>query len=183
MIDFNIDHDCTARCITNGFVIVSDDKEATAFHEAGHAIVGAICGKPPLYVTIIAAGGASGKTQFPDDDAPRDFKRVLNHSPEKRLYIETRILTVMAGTIAHDLHCHGRVHDAGDEYDDRRAREIIEYCAGWACDDRDGYCQQLQERARSLLRANWQWVDAVARALFERKTIQGEEVMELRSSE
>ena len=39
-----------------------------------------------FYVTIIAAGGAYGKTQFPDKyNAPRDFKHpVLNHSPEKR---------------------------------------------------------------------------------------------------
>ena len=155
------------------------DEEGTAYHEAGHAIVGALRCRPPCWVTIIAADGASGKTEFPDDWLP-EYKRVQNHSPEKRSYIETRILIVVAGTIAHDLRFPKRVHDKGDECDDRRACAIIAESAGWAG---DGYLAQLQETARGLLQTNWPWVEAVARALIDRKIIRTQEVMELRPSE
>lgn len=160
----------------------SDDEEGTAYHEAGHAVVGAIRGRPPLYVTIIAADGASGKTEFPEDWLD-EYKGHFGDSPRKHVYIETRILTGVAGTIAHDLHCPERAHDAGDKFDEQNAIELIESYAGWADSDRDSYFQQLRERARSLLQANWPWVKAVARALIEHKTLQREEVMGLRPNE
>ena len=89
MVDFSVNHDCTVTCVTSTFIVGavpmipshSDDEEGTAFHEAGHAIVGAVRDRPPLWVTIIAADGASGKTEFPDDVLP-EYKRVLSHSPK-----------------------------------------------------------------------------------------------------
>ena len=160
----------------------SADEEATAYHEAGHAVVGAVRGRAPIFVTIIPDGGASGKNEFPEDWRP-EFKNHLGDLPEKRAYIETRILTEVAGTVAHDLRFPERAHDAGDAYDKRCARAIIEENAGWADSNRDSYFQQLQETARGLLQTNWPWVEAVARALVERKTILTAEVMELRPSE
>jgi hypothetical protein len=160
----------------------STDEEATAYHEAGHAVVGAVRGRASIFVTIVPDGGAAGKNEF-SKDGPPEFKSHLGDSPEKRAYIETRILTKVAGTAAHDLRFPERAHDAGDEYDERCARAIIEDNAGWADRDRDSYFQQLQETARCLLQTNWPWVEAVARALIERKTISAAEVMELRPSE
>jgi hypothetical protein len=135
---------------------------------------------PPLPSSQTAALPA--KMSFPKIGNPSS-KATFGVSPEKRAYIETRILTRVAGTIAHDLRFPGRVHDAGDEYDERCAFAIIEENAGWADNRRDSYFQQLQETARDLLRKNWPWVEAVARALIERKTISEAEVMELRPSE
>ena len=43
------------------------DEEATAYHEAGHAVVGAIRGRAPLFVTIIRSGRFAGRTEFPQD--------------------------------------------------------------------------------------------------------------------
>jgi ATP-dependent Zn protease len=160
----------------------SADEEATAYHEAGHAIVGAVRGRAPISVTIIRAGGASGKNEFPEDWRP-EYKSHLGDSPEKRVYIETRILTGVAGTIAQDLRFPERAHDAGDAYDERYARAVMEENAGWADSDRDSYFQRLRETARGLIQTNWPWVEAVARALIERKTLQREEVMALRPSE
>jgi hypothetical protein len=159
----------------------SDDEEGTAYHEAGHAVEGALCDRAPHWVTVIAVDGVAGRTEFPKDWL-REYTGHSGDWPEKRLYIETRILTGVAGTIAHDMRCPERAHDAGDEYDEKCAWAIMEDHAGWADGDRDGYFQQLQERARGLLLANWRWVEAVARALIERKTLKREEVMELRPS-
>ena len=160
----------------------STDEEATAYHEAGHAVVGAVRGRAPIFVSIIPDGGAAGKNEFPIDCRP-EFKSHFGDSPEKRAYIEIRILTTFAGTVAHDLRFPERAHDAGGAYDERCARALIEDNAGWADNDRESYFQQLQETARGLLQTNWPWVEAVARALIERKTIWTAEVMELRPGE
>jgi hypothetical protein len=91
-------------------------------------------------------------------------------------------LTSVAGTIAHDLRFPGRAHDAADANDDRISRELIEDNAGWADNYRDTYLKRLAETARGLLQANWPWVEGVARALFDRKTISTADIIELRSS-
>jgi ATP-dependent Zn protease len=130
------------------------DEEATAYHEAGHAVVGALRNRPPDWVTIIADGGAAGKTEFPDD-VRSEFKGYSGDWPEKRAYIETRILIAVAGTIAHDLRVPDRAQDAGDAYDKQRARDFIQDHACWAESDREQYLQQLQESARGLLETNW----------------------------
>jgi ATP-dependent Zn protease len=157
-------------------------EEATAYHEAGHSVVGAVRGRAPISVTIIPAGDVVGKNEFPKDERP-EFANHLGDSPEKRRYIETRILTEVAGTVAHDLRFPNRPHDAGDAHDERCARNLMEQNAGWADAYRDSYLVQLQETARRLLQANWPWVEAVASALIERKTISTPEVMELRPHE
>lgn len=158
---------------------LSDEEEATAYHEAGHAIVGAIRDRWPTLVTIVVHGRVAGKALFPEDWRP-EFKGHFGNSSEKHFYIETRILIALAGTIAHDLRFPGRDHDAGDAYDERNARAVMEDNAGWADGCRDSYFEQLRDTARALLQTNWSWVEAVARALIESKTISGATVLRLR---
>ena len=75
------------------------DDEGTAYHEAGHAVMGAIRNRPPLAVSIVPNGrGVAGQTIFPND-CPLEFKNYLSASPGKRDYVETRILIEVAGTI------------------------------------------------------------------------------------
>lgn len=157
----------------------SIEEEATAYHEAGHAVVGALRGRAPIFVTIIPDGGVSGKNEFPKDWRP-EFKTHFGDTLEKRAYIETRILTAVAGTVAHDLRSPKRDHDAGDAFDELSARAIIEDNAGWVDECRDAYFQRLKETTRDLLQANWPWLEAVARALIESKTISGATILRLR---
>jgi hypothetical protein len=159
------------------------DEEGTAYHEAGHAVVGAARGRPPISATIIPDGtGAVGKTEFPKDWLP-EYKNHFGDSAKKRTYIETHILTSVAGTMTHDFRFPGRVHDAADANDDRISREIIEDNAGWADDHRERYLERLQGIARDLLQANWPWVEAVAHALMERKTVYTADILGLRQSQ
>ena len=60
----------------------SDDEEGTAYHETRHAIVGALRDRASCWVTIIAADGAFGKTEFPNDVRP-EYRRTLNDSLSK----------------------------------------------------------------------------------------------------
>ncbi len=155
------------------------DEVATSYHEAGHAVMAAIRDRFPTLVTIVPNGGVVGRNEFPDD-LRAEFKNHLSDSPEKRDYVETRILITLAGMIAHDLHSPARVRDAGDAHDKRCAREIIEQHAGWADNCRDAYFLKLEKTARGLLQTNYSWVEAVAHALIENRTLPGEAILELR---
>ena len=125
----------------------SAEDEDTAYHEAGHAVMGALRDLPPLSVSIAQAGnGVGGRTEFPD--VPPSFKNYLGTSAEKRDYVETRVLIEVAATIAHDIHMPDRVHDAGDVYDLKRARAFIEQNGSWAENDREAYFQSLCDLAR-----------------------------------
>ncbi|NKC13621.1 MAG: ATP-dependent zinc metalloprotease FtsH [Gammaproteobacteria bacterium] len=77
-------------------VMDEDEKRNTAYHEAGHAIVGLkVPSYDPVYkVTIIPRGRALGVTMFlPEQDR-------LSYS---RKYLESRIAVMFGGRIAEDL--------------------------------------------------------------------------------
>ncbi len=77
-------------------VLTDEEKEVTAYHEAGHAIVAAFCpGSDPLHkVTIIPRGRALGLTmQLPTED---------KHT-YKKSYIESQIAILMGGRVAEEL--------------------------------------------------------------------------------
>ena len=77
-------------------VLTGEEKENTAFHEAGHALVAAFMpGTDPLHkVTIIPRGRALGLTmQLPTED---------KHS-YRRTYVESQIAVLMGGRVAEEL--------------------------------------------------------------------------------
>ena len=150
--------------------------EATAYHEAGHAVMGVLRGLPPCSVSIAqATNGEVGRTEF--SDVPRKFRNYLDSSPEKRKYIETRILIAIAGTTAHDIYTPGRKHDSGDSHDPQRAKAFIEQNASWAANDRDGYLQCLCNLSQQMIAGNWAYVQAIALALVKQRELNREHVM------
>ncbi len=77
-------------------VMSDDEKKLTAYHEAGHAIVGRLMpGHDPVYkVTIIPRGRALGVTMFlPEEDR-------LSYSKQ---YLESQICSLFGGRIAEEL--------------------------------------------------------------------------------
>ena len=77
-------------------VLTDDEKEITAYHEAGHALVAAFLpGTDPLHkVTIIPRGRALGLTmQLPQED---------KHN-YKKSYVESMIAVLMGGRVAEEL--------------------------------------------------------------------------------
>jgi ATP-dependent Zn protease len=97
--------------------------EETAYHEAGHAVMGCVLQRYPVSVSITADGkGLVGKTEFEQDAPPGGF-RYFDCSEKKKRYIRTRVLIEVAGTIAHDMKYPGRAHDEGDANDEHWARQ------------------------------------------------------------
>ncbi len=77
-------------------VMSEKEKENTAYHEAGHAIIGCIVPEhdPVHKVTIIPRGGALGVTQYlPEEDKYSWSKRSL----------ESRLCTLFGGRIAEEM--------------------------------------------------------------------------------
>jgi len=150
--------------------------EDTAYHEAGHSVMGCLYGRPPLSATIVRDGHAAGRTDF-DSDVPSFARSYLNDSPRKRAYTEARVVGELAGIAAHDLFEPDRTRDQGDEHDLHWAKELISELVSW--DDHDRYLERALTNAKQQLKANWQWVEAVAKALLERKTLSQQEILDL----
>ena len=79
-------------------VMTEEEKEMTAYHEAGHAIVGIyVKGNDPLHkVTIIPRGPAGGVTFFlPEDDSSYRYR--------KKMQFEANIAMAFGGRMAEEL--------------------------------------------------------------------------------
>jgi hypothetical protein len=157
--------------------VTSEVEADTAYHEAGHAVCGCVLGRYPLSVTIVRDGHAAGKTEF-EASIPSHARGHFHDSPARRTYAEQRVMGELAGGIAHDLLKPERAKDISDEYDLHFARELIIELVNWQ--DRDAYLAEAQVKCRALLKANWQWVVAVADALIQRKTLLREDVLALK---
>jgi ATP-dependent Zn protease len=156
---------------------MEENKEKTAYHEAGHAVMDCVLEHYPLSVSIVADGtGAVGNTEFEQDAPPGGF-RYFDESEKKKKYIRTRVLIEVAGTIAHDIKFAGRAHDQGGAHDDRSARQLVIEGVPME-DDRENYLAGARREAETLLKENWHLVDKVAAALLQRQELSRVELLE-----
>ncbi|MCU7959791.1 MAG: ATP-dependent zinc metalloprotease FtsH [gamma proteobacterium symbiont of Bathyaustriella thionipta] len=123
-------------------VMSDDEKKNTAYHEAGHAIVGRIVpSHDPVYkVTIIPRGRALGVTMFlPEEDSYSESKEKLN----------SRISTLFGGRIAEELTLGADKVTTGASNDIQRATELARnMVTRWGLSDRLGplaYGEEEQE--------------------------------------
>lgn len=111
-------------------ILNEDGKRRTAYHEAGHAIVGWFVpeGDPPQKVTIIPRGQTGGVTMFsPDEDR-------MHHSLE---YFKGRLAMSMGGRAAERL-IFGQTY-AGVENDLKQATRLARYMVThWGMSDQLG---------------------------------------------
>ncbi|HMS93562.1 MAG TPA: ATP-dependent zinc metalloprotease FtsH [Candidatus Saccharibacteria bacterium] len=190
--------------------IMSDaDKEMTAYHEAGHAIVGHVLpdSDPVHKVTIIPRGGTGGVTWFlpPEDKSYTsivEFKDILARAMGGRIAEELKYgkdrVTTGAGSdlrkateIARDM-----VIEQGMS-DGLRDQVFHEDNGGMVFDKitherpySDATAEKIDEnvktileeaagRARTVLKANTKSLDALAAALIEEETLEEEAVAEI----
>ncbi len=98
-------------------VMSDEEKELTAYHESGHAIVGRLVPEhDPVYkVTIIPRGRALGVTMFlPEEDR-------YSHSKQR---LESQISSLFGGRVAEELIFGGDAVTTGASNDIERATEI-----------------------------------------------------------
>jgi cell division protease FtsH len=113
-------------------VMTEDEKRMTAYHEAGHAIVGmSVPEHDPVYkVTIIPRGRALGLTQFlPEQDRYSMSKRRL----------ESSIATLFGGRVAEELIFGPEAVTTGASNDIERATEVARnMVTKWGLSDKLG---------------------------------------------
>ena len=126
-------------------VMSDEEKRMTAYHEAGHAIVGlTVPEHDPVYkVTIIPRGRALGVTQFlPDQD---------RYSMSKRR-IQSAIATLFGGRIAEELIFGNDAVTTGASNDIERATELARnMVTRWGLSDRLGPLSYSEEAGEVFL--------------------------------
>jgi hypothetical protein len=137
--------------------------------------MGCILDRPPLCASIERDDCCAGHTTFPDDSEGYDERR--SDDPQKLAYIKTRVFIEVAATIAHDFKSPRRAHDSGDKRDECNARRWI---GGIQVADREEYLRCCRRRADELISQHWSWIEAVARALIEKRELRGSDVSKLR---
>ncbi|MBI2379676.1 MAG: ATP-dependent zinc metalloprotease FtsH [Gammaproteobacteria bacterium] len=126
-------------------VMSEEEKRNTAYHEAGHAILGCLMPKSdPVYkVTIIPRGRALGVTMYlPEQD---------RYSSSKE-YLETRIVTLFGGRIAEELTLGAEGVTTGASNDIQRATEIARnMVTHWGLSERMGPLSYAEEEGEVFL--------------------------------
>ena len=142
----------------------------TAYHEAGHAVVGHLVNRRLKTLTIVAQADTLG--------------HCVHHSPWKRLNPEfdsglrtevkigEEITVLYAGMLA-EKKVSGRYNRIGADSDLRIVSELTDYVAGQESGERRAYQRWLKFRTKRLLQLppNWLLVESVAEALLKEKTL------------
>jgi cell division protease FtsH len=188
-------------------MLTDDEKQVTAYHEAGHALVAAFTpGADPLHkVTIIPRGRALGLTmQLPTEDK----------YTYKRHYVEAQISILMGGRVAEELTQEDVTTGAGNDIEratDMARRMVREWgmselgplafgakdepvFLGRDFNQRADYSEDTAiridreverivhgayQRARSLLTENREVLGKLALELLEKESLDGKRVYEL----
>jgi cell division protease FtsH len=186
-------------------VISADEKKTTAYHEAGHALLGKLIpnADPVHKVTIIPRGMALGVTHF----LPVDEKHT--HSKD---YLETRLIWIMGGRTAERLVFNQLTTGAGNDLERATAlarkmvcewgmseklgpmtfgkkqeeiflgreiaqhRDYSERTAQMIDDEVKRILAESEEKALKLLSENMDKLHAIAKALLEREILDGEQI-------
>ncbi len=154
--------------------LISQATVATAFHEAGHAVVGLkLSGNMPRKTSVIPVGGSMGRIR--NCPWPRSFRPEKTMTPLTRVRIEDEITVVMAGSAA-ERRFTGRANHLGARDDLKAARVYARLVAG---DDAQGvaaYIEWCRFLARRAVEQNWDQIARFARRLADAGELEGREL-------
>jgi cell division protease FtsH len=189
-------------------IMTDKEKELTAYHEAGHAIVGHVLPDSDMVhkVTIIPRGGTGGVTWFiPPQDRTYtsiiEFKDMLARAlggrvAEEVVYGTERVTTgagndlQQAAAIARDMVVNQgmgeKLRDQVFHTDDGmmieklvHEREYSDETAKVIDDEVESLITEAAGRARAVIKANLHYLTALKDKLLEKETIDAEEVKEI----
>lgn len=155
-------------------------QEATAYHEAGHAVAAFHLSMPVYIVTIKpdVEAGTHGHVLHHNPLKRTSDIDIYEMTPKARDRMERLIMVSLAGGIAqrrYSLRSYRRFHTSGDH---DNATCLALRIAG----DREGatlLLRYLSHRTENLVRTRWHEFKCVAEALLERTTLKPGEVREV----
>jgi ATP-dependent Zn protease len=150
-----------------------DPRRVTAIHEAGHAVLAVILDLGAGSVTIESDGVSAG-IAHDDGDHPRDEDAEALYMCAPEAFAMRHATTFYAG--AHAVRRAG-FSDwmSGADQDYRSARHLA-YDLTACPSSRDAIAKLCERRAEILVDHYWPEIEAVAAALLERSTIDGDEL-------
>jgi cell division protease FtsH len=189
-------------------VMSQHEKELTAYHEAGHAIVGHVLPDSDMVhkVTIIPRGGTGGVTWFipPEDKSYHsiiEFKDVLarmlgGRVAEEVIYGQDRVTTgagsdlQKAAELARDMVTNQgmgkKLRDQVFHTDEgimmdklMHERQYSEDTAKIIDDEIESLISEAASRARDVIKANKEKLELLKDALIKKETVEAEEVLEI----
>ena len=189
-------------------VMSEKEKELTAYHEAGHAVVGHVLPDSDMVhkVTIISRGNAGGVTWFipPEDKSYHsiiEFKDVLarmlgGRVAEEIVYGPDRVTTgagsdlQKAAELARDMVVNQgmgkKLRDQVFHVDegmmlDRlvHERQYSDDTAKIIDDEVEGLITEAANRAKTVLKANMDKLEALKKVLLEKETVEADETLKI----
>jgi ATP-dependent Zn protease len=144
-------------------------REGTAFHEAGHAVVGAALGLTIRYASIVPSDGYAGEVEFEDELTNPEDNLVLSlaggfavEMQEGQEWVDIEVSpTNFYGPDWSDIS--ERVAELADGEPDEERRVIYE----------------TAEKAGRILSKNWNSVRALAEALMANGHLEGDRIRSL----
>jgi hypothetical protein len=142
-------------------------REATAYHEAGHAVIAHVLGYKLELVTIVPEPGRHGAVRLPSLWHGIPIRIDMDCSPHARERIERVIQVFLAGPIAQRSHCS---HSSRWSY---RSSDIdlVENLAASVSGSREQttvLIQRLMLSTREMVEAQWIYIARVASLLLQR---------------
>ncbi len=156
--------------------LISQATVATAFHEAGHAVVGLkLSGNLPRTISVIPVGRSMGRIR--NCLWPRSFRPEKAMTALTRARLEDETATILAGSAA-ELRYTGRANHLGAREDVKGAKVYARLVVG---DDAEGlaaYIKWCSYLARKAVERNWAQIERFARRLADAGELEGTELEE-----
>jgi ATP-dependent Zn protease len=154
----------------------SNPRRATAYHEAGHAVMCRHEGVRLNKVTIVSDESTAGscghekliRGKYPDTD----------DSDRMRLKIEKRVRIALAGVIAQKLYNPRSFRNYHASADYEAAVDMALHVSGSA-KQAEAWLKWLEICTRDTIQAQWSIVEGLAEALLKESTLNGEQVQRL----
>ncbi|HEY6701787.1 MAG TPA: hypothetical protein VI137_13415 [Pseudolabrys sp.] len=149
--------------------------KATAYHEAGHAVVAAALRRKVHSITIIPDAEAHGRVRH--ESPLRGIRLDFDGSNRARLRAEEAIMIFLGGPIAErrafprslrHWHTHG---------DYTKATDISGSVCG-STEEESAFLNWLAIKTQKILDLRWNQIERIAAALIERRRLSGKEIVE-----
>jgi hypothetical protein len=147
------------------------NREATAFHEAGHAVVAFFNGFRIDYATIRQNGDYHGMVMV----KPRGRLDLDSATPAMRQKVERWIIFVLAGDVAQRKFA-PRSSRRWHTTSDRASAVDLALSVCGSGESATAYLAWLQIVTRDIVDRRWPMIERVARELLAKEKITGEEV-------
>ncbi|MEW6156160.1 MAG: hypothetical protein AB1813_01940 [Verrucomicrobiota bacterium] len=154
---------------------------STAYHEAGHAVVGYFLGIPMRSVSIIPDGDSSGRVTGYRSVITRRWQEALSFgrlSPSEFSGLEKQLVALLAGDVAQRRYAPRSARSHHSRADFSCVADVV--LKLWSSDKvRAAYLKFLRARAEELVEVHWAQIDALAHALVDRRGLSGREAKSL----